>query len=124
MKLKAQPKKPVRGTEKHYITISYGMSIADVLEQIGPSVNPDTCLFHDFGFGYDSIVYEVPESDQSFAQRLATYEKAMAAYAAWYEENKEAIEEELKYRENKTRLEKEKKIAELEASIAKLRGNK
>lgn len=124
MKLKAQPKKPVRGTEERYIGIGFGMSIADVLEEIGPGINLNTCLFHGFGYDIDGIMYEVPESDQSFAQRLATYEKAMAAYAAWYEENKEAIEEELKYRENKTRLEKEKKIAELEASIAKLRGNK
>lgn len=61
------------------------------------------------------------ESDQSFSNRVAKYEKKMQAYHNWYEENRQLIEEELNRRKS---LIKESKVRDEEKLLKRLEREK
>lgn len=67
------------------------------------------------------LLLEVEESEENYNKRVERYEKEVATYEKWYEENEEDIKAELKRREEakkeKAKERKEKKKQQLKESI-------
>jgi predicted RNase H-like nuclease (RuvC/YqgF family) len=132
MKLKTKPIPPVRTVKKVKEDLDeYAeWTLTELIERFGPDAK--IVLSDD---SWDSIEPRLEvtwtESDESLARRQEQYEKDIASYEAWYQENKEAIELELQIRKDKQlyrkarELERQQKEAkkrkkELEAELAKV----
>lgn len=133
-KIKSKPKKPERKMQRQYRSLYEGETLQYWLDE---GIPRDAEIKYARYSGYESeemeFVWEEPESEEQYQRRLTSYEINMAAYNKWYEENKEAIEEEIALREQeekekiKKRKERELKKAEkdlkkLEKKIKRMRG--
>ena len=120
MKLKNKPVPPVRTVKR--ITEDLDCYEDWTLLQLIDRFGPDAKIVANDGWDSTDMMLEVTwtENDESLAKRQEQYEKALAAYETWYQENKEAIELELQIREDK-RLNRQARELERKQKEAKQR---
>jgi hypothetical protein len=133
-RLRGKPRKPVRKKRIERTYCLYcGMSVAEMLALLPEGMDLSIPTFS-IDYGYDTDIeimlsYYEQEPEEHFAARMATYEKKLATYNTWYEENKDAIEAELARREEieqkllakKLRREKQKALNALREAKKKLK---
>lgn len=135
-RLRAKPRKPKRQEIKGRIDLSYMNPVSIAKEILAAEAAGAANWDYEDGDDYfdtsSRYTYRRPETDEEFADREEAYKHKKQKYDAWYKENKEAIEEELRLREAEKkaaelkRQEKEKKALEkeqvrIEKRLAKLK---
>lgn len=124
-RIRSKPKKPKRQILRESTDLYDGMSVQDILDQI---VGPPSAAILEIAYWYDdcsvSVNYRYEELDEQYQARLDIYESKLETYNQWYDENCEAIEEELRLREieEKEAIEKrkEKELARARKDLANL----
>ena len=129
MRLKKNPgPQPERGTYERYIdtTDPTIQGVLDEAKKYGATDAKDIHIKYDWGT-IDFII-RLPEKVSEYIARLLAWERAVVEYNTWAEENKEAIEEELRVREARKQLKKLQKqkaiadqILELEKKLGEMK---
>ena len=126
MRLKNKPKKPTRQLEKDYISIDFSQAIPldqikEYIEEqyvahleyrrksyyldIPPPLNKcqEVCLRQDGDWDSTTLTlhFSYLESEESFNQNLLKYERDIAKYNKWYQNNEVAIKQEIEKRQQK-----------------------
>lgn len=123
-----QPKRNEKIENKSTVIESYGEpTVAKLMDTLSSYPLDGKLEFersdpYDPDSRYDLVVtFLTDESDESFAKRMANYEKRLAAYVEWFEENQTEIKK--KEEEDKKLKEglKGKEIKKLEKRLSKLR---
>lgn len=128
MKIRSKPVKPIRKELMKNIYIDDEMGLLDIInyfEELGINVN-DVSIVVDRCWDNTEVsaAGTYTESDEEYNERLLRYEKKLAEYNKWYDDNKEQIAAEVKKRKEAIIKKKEaillkaKQVAEKE--LAKL----
>jgi len=131
-RMRRKPTAPEREILQIKEEIYDGISF-DTLLGLIPHVGGSVSYGEDYGYGYSRcnhcdycdgnkkayLVWEEQEDIEDFDKRYKDYEKKLAKWEIWYEENKERIEERARLEEDKKKKTKEDKIKECEKTIEK-----
>ena len=104
-RLRSKPAQPKRGKYARAITIDSGDTVEKVLANLeNEGVNPAEARFqvrqmdnYDCNCCYGSysdaceLIYDVPEDEELFEKRLATYRERLASWEKWRDEHQEEI---------------------------------
>jgi predicted transposase YbfD/YdcC len=130
MKLKSKPKKPVRKGVSSSKCIMYDIhgDLIDTVKFLADLIDEDAISQKvEVSHYYDDVSIELttvkPESDEVFNKRMDNYKARKKVYDAWYAENKDEIEAEIKMREDKKEYTKQKEIRKLQEKLDKLKAN-
>lgn len=131
MKMRATPKRPVRGTEKVIYKIDDGFTLDDIIKFFADmKLHPGEAYFLcDFDYYNETVeccfIIEHLENDASFDKKMTRYGNEMQKYNEWRNQNKQAIEQELVRRqtlvEEKRRRTEKKLEKNLEKNLEKCR---
>lgn len=135
-RIRGKPKTPKkRGEIQRTIDITYTRTLGGAIEEvwkINPRIDPkDVSLSVENEWDYGDVTSRVEltwreeQSEEEYEEAIIKpYIARLKKYYAWYDENKDQIEEEIALRELEARSEektsREKKIKQLEQELAKL----
>lgn len=117
MKIRRKPSKPKRKTRRQYVDVWNYETLADLIAKAG--VSPET-IYLDSNYDGVELYWNEPEDAESYAKRLAQYERKLADYQAWYADNRKEIEAELEKRKNAKYAEVQKQVEKLEKQKERL----
>jgi hypothetical protein len=114
MKLKQKPVKPERYKVTHELSLKKPYTVSNIIFQLQALRVTYDMITLDGRYGDMTASYQLPEEEFQWNTRLAMYEEAKAEYDKWFEDNQEAILQELARREesNRNKREREKKNRE------------
>lgn len=127
MKIKRKPTAPTRKMYDKYISVSYGDSLATILEQLPKDVDPSMVEVKTGWEEETKLCYKELESDEDFNERQTAYQNKLEDWKDWYEENKDSYELHLAEKDKKRKKELEyqknniaKQIEGLQKKLKKL----
>jgi hypothetical protein len=121
MRLKKKPVPPPRALETKERYVSDFGTLSSAVEWFeSRCVNIDDVKI-DCGYGGTYFKWKKEEDDRSYSLKVDKYKRQLKEYEEWYQENKEAVNQEIELRKKKDEEKKLAKIKKLEKELEELR---